>query len=128
MQGQLRGSIEDNVLTCLCWSELHAAQVSLRVPPSLFSTRAYQKIAEKAIEHLSKYGHPPGVHLQDIMEAELDRGSEGTFLRSILGEMYALQSQLDATFVLESLDRWIDSQKLSQAVNAAADALHDGEL
>lgn len=124
----LEGSLEDNILTILVWSEMHAPVVALRVPVDLFSTRPYQKIADHAVEYLTKYNKPPGVHIRDLLEADLRRGDEGRFLEQILGAMDELRVNLQPDFVLSQLDRFIQVRQLTQAVESAADSLHAGDL
>jgi len=128
MQHTLSGSLEDNVLTLLVYNEQYAAQVALQVPPNLFSTRAYQKIAEKAVNYIEAYHSPPRSHIRDLLEQDLRRGEEGSFLRQIIDAMTTLEPDLQPDYVLSQLSTFIDIRKLTLAVNSAADALHVGDL
>lgn len=124
----LQGSLEDNVLTTLCWSEEHASALSIQLNPEIFSTRAYRKIAEKAFDHLTSYHSPIGIHLRDVLEAELRRSDEGKLLGRIIDDMDALRADLQPVYVLNELARFIASRKLSMALDDAADALQAGDL
>jgi hypothetical protein len=125
---QLQGSVEDNVLTMLCFDEQNAATVALRVEPALFSTRAYQRIAEVAVGYLERYHRPPRAHLRDLLESELHRGEEGRFLAQVLDAMDALALELQSDFVLGQLDRWLASRHIWRHAERALDALHADKL
>ena len=124
----VQGSLEDNVLTVLVWSLQHSASVAIQCPPEIFSTRAYQKIAEKAHEFLQKYNEPPQAHIYDLLEPELERGDQGKFIGKILSAMDDLKDRLNIEYVLNELDRFIQTRQLSNAASAALDLLHDGDL
>lgn len=124
----ISGALEDNVLTALCWDASICHEVSLRVTPDLFSTRAYRRIAKEAVEYLQKYNKPPRVHIKDLLEERLQRGEEGTLLMDTLNAMERLQAELQPRYVLESLDTFINIRRLSQAIEKASDALQEGKL
>ena len=125
----LKGGLEDNVLTLLCYSDEYANALTLKLTPDLFSTRNYRKIAEKTFAHITAYGRPPGDHLRDIMEDDLRRGEEGTLLTKILDDMHGLYSNgFQAAYVLNELDRYISIRKLTAAVEDASDALARGDI
>ena len=128
MPDQLIGSLEDNVLTMLVWDEHNAPNVALKVLPDLFGTRAYQKIAQSAINYMSTYGSPPRGHIRDLLETDLSRGEEGRFLSQIIDAMERLASDLQAPYVLSQLDRFVEVRKLTRSVEQAADSLHTGDL
>lgn len=124
----LQGALEDNLLCMLCWDEEHAPTLALRLPPEIFSTRAYSRIAEQALGYMERYHRPPGVHLRDLLEGELRRGEEGRFLSQVLDAMDGLREGIQPDYVLGELDRFIEIRKLTQAVSRAADSLHAGDL
>jgi uncharacterized membrane protein YccC len=118
MPPQLKGALEDNVLTALCWSDQHAANVSMQVPAELFATRAYREIAEKAIDHLQRYNIPPKGHLRDLLEDKLRRGDEGILLKRTLDAMEELQANFQPEFVLEQLQHFIAMRKPMRSMRA----------
>lgn len=125
---QLDGALEDNILTLLCWSDQHASTVAMKVPPDLFSTRAFQEIAVVAVDYLARYQRPPRAHLRDLLEEKLDRGDEGRFLARVVDAMDRLHEELQPDYVLSQLDRFISIRRLTQTINRAADSLHSGDL
>lgn len=124
----LTGSLEDNVITLLAWSNEHAPIVSLKVAPELYSTRAYQKIARLAVDYLGTYGKPPRAHLRDLLEEDLRRGDEGRFLTQVMDAMDRLHEEMQPEYVLPQLDRFIAQRKLSMVLSKSMDQLHAGDL
>ena len=125
---QLEGLQEDNVLTVLAWDAQHAPMLALQLTPELFSTRAYQKVAEAALTYIHKYHAPPRVHLRDLLEDDLRRGEDGRFLNTILTAMDQLQADMQSQFIMDNLDRFIAIRKLTIKATEALDRLHAGDL
>ena len=142
------GSLEENVLVLLCWSE-HAGIVLARLTKAsqsmkpllvrgsnelsvrafdLFSTRSYKRIARTAIEYIEKYRKPPGIHLRDLLEDMLRRGDEGRLLVQIIEAMDRAKNDIQTEFVLSELDLFIRKQTLSLVVENIATSLDAGEI
>jgi hypothetical protein len=125
---ELKGSLEDNVLTLVCTNDQHAPGLLITLTPQLFSTRHYRKIAELAFVHIEKFGKAPGAHLRDALEADLRRGEEGLLIKRILDDIDALAPSLQPDYVLGHLSRFIALRKIAMAVEAAADAVAAGDV
>jgi hypothetical protein len=125
---QLKGSVEENVLTLLCWHDRHAPKLLLRLKPELFSTRNYRKIAEVAMLHIQRYSAAPKTHLRDLLEEQVRKGEEGKLLNRILDSMEELAEKLQADYVLGTLDAFIQHRNIKMALEAADDALEDGDI
>ena len=123
----LEDSLEDNVLTLICWDYDWAPKMALQVTADLFSTREYQRIAKFALDHLTKYGVPPRDHLRDYMEKEIAR-RDGTFLRDIINAMDALHSRIQGRFVQDDLDLFIARRKMLMSLDKAYDLLEQNDL
>jgi hypothetical protein len=128
MINKLEGSLEENVLTMLAYSEIHAFELALQLDAEIFSTNAYRIIAEKALAHIEVYGEPPRGHLYDALEAKLRRGDEGILLKKTLDAMRELAAELQPEYVLKNLNRFIEKRKLSIAVETAADHIQADQL
>lgn len=112
----------------LCWDEAHASEILMQVPPDLFSSRNYRRIAEAAADHIQAHGQPPKVHLRDILEADLRSGENGQLLQRILSDMDALWPDLQPDYVLTQLDKFISLRKISRAIEGASDAVAAGDV
>ena len=119
---QLKGGLEDNILTCLCWDADNAPALATKLKPELFSTRAYRRIAERAFAHIDEFGQPPRAHLPDLLEADM-RGDEGKIIRDTLEAMQRLSGELQPAYVLKALAGFVRLRKLALAVEQAGDAL-----
>ena len=124
----IKGALEDNVLTLLCWSEQHSPMLAIQLDPEIFSTRAYRDIAAKAIHHIASFSMPPCAHLRDLFEDKLRKPDEGKLLKMTFDAMEELHGQLQPEYVLKQLDTFIASRRLAMAVEQASDFLHQGEL
>jgi replicative DNA helicase len=125
---RLAQSLEDNVLTMLCWDEDHASEILMQVPPDLFSSRNYRKIATAAADHIEVYGHPPRAHLRDVLERDLLAGENGLLLQRILSDMDTLRPEIQPAYVLTQLDKFIALRKISRAIENASDAVQQGNV
>ena len=125
---QIKGSLEENVLTLLCTSDQHAPGLIMELTPALFSTRYLRKIAEVAFKHIAEYGRAPGPHLGDLMEEDLRRGEEGVLLTNLLVSIQELAGAIQPEYVLSQLGRFTELRKLAMAVEEAADAVQAGDI
>lgn len=123
----LKGSLEENLLTMLCWDDQNASAILLKVRPELFSSRSYRRIAEAAAKHLEEFGRAPQAHITDILEDDMRRGEEGILLRRILEDMAALAPTIQPDYVLTQLDKFITLRQISGAIEAASDAVQAGD-
>jgi len=125
----LTGSLEDNILTMLVHSAEHAANITTHIAPDLFSTPKYRTIAQRASDYISVYGVPPGVHMRDLLEKELNRGDDdGKMYARHCDDMDTLLPNLNAQYVLDGLAQFIASRKLAQAIEEADEHLRAGDL
>ncbi len=99
----LEGSLEENVLTLLCFSKTYATDVALEVDTALFTTTAYRKIAEKAAEYLVDYGKPAAGHLRDILETQIKKSEEGKLISATIQAMEELYPGMNEQFILDQL-------------------------
>lgn len=125
---QINGALEDNLLTLLCFSAECAAEISLRVPLSLWSTRYYRWIAEHAANYLERYSRPAGTHIRDLLEDRIKKGDEGKLILRAIDEMERLYPELQAQYVLERLDFFLEKRKLTQSIEEAIASLDKDDL
>ena len=125
----LTGSLEDNILTLLCHSAEHSANIAMQIAPNLFSTPKYRTIAERASDYILVYGKPPGVHMRDLLERELNRGDDdGKMYFRHCEDMDTLLPGLNADYVLAELARFVASRQLAQAIEEADEHLRAGDI
>ena len=129
MASELNGSLEENVLTGLCWNTELSAHLLLCIQPSMFSTTENREIAKRAFNYIEKYSAPPAAHMYDIFEHELRRvDASAKLLKRRLAEMEHLSPHLQASYVIERLDTFIQLAQLRQAVDKANEALFNEDV
>lgn len=117
----ISGTLEENVLTTLCWSDEFSLGVRLRVDPDLFSTVHYRDIAREAATYIDAYGRPPGPHMRDIL-AEKTRGSRGELLERVLVQMELLAPKANYQFVINELDGFLKEREFDRLLIEADEA------
>jgi hypothetical protein len=113
----------------LCWSDTLAPQIALKVQTSDFSIDTYRRIASAGLDFLQRHRRVARAHIGDLLENDLKRrGPDGQFMAEVLAQMERLAPHLNDAYVLGTLDRFLDTQRMINAVNAASDLLHNGDL
>ena len=120
-------ALEEAVLSLLCYSS-DATKLAMSVTYDLFTSRVNQLIAKTALEHIEKYHSPAGGALELILETDLRRGDEGILLGKTLSVLKEKAGTIDAVFVKENLDKFVQIQRLSGNLQTAMEHLHVGEL
>jgi KaiC/GvpD/RAD55 family RecA-like ATPase len=116
------------ILSLLCFDEVNAPKIALRLDSKLFQGRGNQQIARVAIEYIQKYRRPPGAQLEFLLEAELRRGEEGRFLGQTLDLLKKDFANLQPEFILSELDEFEESQRINNAAQLAIEAVASGDL
>lgn len=133
VQQTLSGSLEENVLTALCYHQTLATTIAMKVTPELFQSRSFRTIAKAAIDYIGKFSEPPRNHLPDLLEKELNNGSDQILWKEI-GRMEQIETELQADYVLAELDTWIDNHswyntlKEAMILNEKGDTAKSREL
>lgn len=122
------GALEDAVLTLLTYSSEHATALALRVPADLFTSKINQVIATAALDYIRRYNTPPKGQLEYLLEYELNRGEAGKLLGNQLDSIADQAKDIQASFILEELDRFIELQRTTKALGAALEAATGGDL
>lgn len=124
----LGGSLEENIITCLVYSDILAPHIALAIKSTDFSIAVYRRIAAAALDYLERFHQPARAHISDLLEQDLKRGPDGRFMSEVLVQIERLAPQINEEYVRDSLDRFVETQRLINAVNSASDLLHNGSL
>lgn len=124
----INGSVEENVLTALCWHSDTAVQLMTIVKAEMF-TEPYRPMARRIMGYISKYGASPCGHVRDLFELEMRRGDEVSLLfRRTFDAMEQFQSQLQPDYVLDRLDVFLNRAQLQAAIDDAQRALDEEDI
>lgn len=118
-------SLEQNILTLLCFSDCCAPLLRTKITAQLFSSPTYGLIAEKAIEFIDKYRTTPKEHTPDLVEAHFD---DLPTIRQIIFQMKETLKEINEQFVIDQLDRFITIRQWQDTLDHAAEALYQGNL
>lgn len=122
-------ALEQAVLALLCYSHEHAPLIALKVNDvDLFENKTNIAIAKATIDFIFRYGNAPGSQLQFLLEKDIDRGKEGELIRQELEQLEAMAKEVQANFIIEQLDHFIDSKRLQRSLDLAMDHLDQGDL
>lgn len=125
----MTGSLEENVLTLLVWSDTHAPTVAMQVNDDLFSTEAYRLIASRTLDYFEKFGNAPKVHAKDLLERELRRNdSRTTMLNIVFDTMERIQANINPDYITSRLSEFIERGRWRRVLADATDEVETGDL
>jgi replicative DNA helicase len=124
-------SLQENVLTLLCFSKEHVNSVANIVSVDLFDNEIYREIAEKAITYFKKFKKPIANHLPDVFEKQLNkeknRKRAETF-EIVLKGLRSIKNDINTEFVLQELHKFVHSQGLRLTLKRAVELYQEGKL
>lgn len=126
----LAGSLAENLLTLIAFSEKSCSLVRSSVEPELFSSAIYRDIVKRCYAYIDRYGKPPADHLPDLMEDVLTKGDQNaTLCGDILNFAYDHWNGggVNEQYVIEQLERFIRLQTLKIGVTRAVESLSEGD-
>lgn len=125
---KLEGAVEENILTLLCFDPKHAATLTVELTPDLFSTRAYREVAQAAFNHINEFRKPPRLHLRDILEAKIRKGTEGQLISETIDAMEKLNAEIQPEYVLSTLKAFVKKRRIKMAAERASDLADADDL
>lgn len=124
----LGGSVEENTITALCWDVNLSVQLMTIINAEMFS-EPYRPMARRIMGYISRYGQPPRAHVRDLFEVEMRRGDEISQLyRRTFDEMEKFAGELQASYVMDRLDTFIQKAQLRDAMENAMKALDEEDI
>lgn len=122
---RLSGSLQENVLTVLCFSDEHCKLVRAAVTPKTFESAVYREVAGAAIDFIDQYGEAIKEHLPDTLEhfLEGDDKRKATTFKRLLQNLYAARERVNAGYVITELQKFVRLQKFKSGLIDAVDAI-----
>jgi replicative DNA helicase len=127
----MSGSLEENVLTLLCFSKKHVELISSNVSVDHFTNEVYRDIAEKAVRYYKKYKKPIAGHLPDVFEKQLDKEKsrkKAEVYETVLKGLYELRDEINPEFVLQELEKFVNSQSIRLTLKKAVELYQEGKI
>jgi replicative DNA helicase len=122
------GSLQENLLVLLAWSETASGIIRNSVRIDLFASDLFRRIIHRIYEYLDQYKGPPKDHLPDICEDLLQDKDTGDLVASILESVHNLRDRINEEYVLSQLASFIRQQGLKIAIAEASEALQSGNM
>ena len=124
-----QSAIEQNVLCLLVYSDEHAHHVALKITDSgLFSNPTNQLIVQTSLDYITQYNAPPKGALRYLLESDLKRGEQGKLLNQTIDIIELEHLSIDAGFILEQLDNFLEHQRLTHSLRDALEILEQGDV
>jgi hypothetical protein len=123
-QDRFAVSLQQDLLTILCWSDDHGKTVAKIVSANLFEGD-FRTIAQRAIDFWQSHNTAPKQHiadlLADILEDPADR--RAATYRRILVQMLEVKDQINTDFVLKSMGSHVRVQQAKGVILQSAEKL-----
>jgi hypothetical protein len=110
---RLSGSLQENVLTVLCFNDDYCKIIRAAITPHLFESKVYKEIAGYAIDFIDQFGeaikeHLPD-HLEDILQGEDQRKAK--HYKQVLDNLFMSRDSVNSEFVKTELQKFVRVQK-----------------
>src|ERR1017187_6019821 len=123
---ELNATLQESLITILCYSNEHGKMVSAMVDPALFEGD-YRIIAERAIRYWQTENESPQWHLDDILDDLIGESGpnsrKATTYRRIMQSMLILSEHINAPYIIGRLRKFIRMQKMKSAILESAERL-----
>lgn len=122
---RLSGSLQENVLTCLCFNDDFCKQVRAAVTHRTFESAVFREVAGAAIDYIDQYGEAIKDHLPDSLEHLLkgkDSRKADTYER-LLKNLFSARDRVNPEYVVSQLQKFVRLQKFKSGLIDAVDAV-----
>ena len=120
--------MQENLLTLLCWSSKDQAKVIQNCIEWRLFEGQYREIAKRIYSYLDKYNRPPGDHIADLFQEELEGEDKRKAYawHSLLMQIHEARESIDNDFIMERLEIFVRMQRLREGIILSADKLRSG--
>jgi len=118
MPDVLPGSVQENLITMLCFDDANCSLISTSMPLEYFEG-VYQEIASRAYLYIEKYKTAPKDHIADELADLLDeKNKQNVIYDRVLKSIYRLNEGggLTTKYVMDSAQRFMKAQKLKHGL------------
>lgn len=118
------GSLQENVLTLLTYSEKHAPIIRGVVDVSLYGG-PYKIVALRIYDYIDRYKKPPGDHLPDILSEKLEGENkrEAALYADVIESIHAQKDKINTVYVMSQIETFVERQSLRNVAIDLAKAL-----
>lgn len=126
---RLSGSLQENVLTVLCFNDDYCRQVRAAVTHRTFENALYREVAGAALDFIDNYGEAIKEHLPDALEHFLkgDDERKASAYERLLKNLFQAKDSVNAQYVMTQLQKFVRLQKFKSGLIDAVDAIENHE-
>lgn len=129
MTTSITGSLQENLLTLLCFDSESAPLIINTVDTELFENKFYKIIAEKAKNFYSSFKKAPGDHLPDLLEKELATEDEDSAIfEDVIFKLHEFKEGINKEYVIKQLTSFIREQRLKAALTESVKQVQVGNI
>jgi hypothetical protein len=120
-------SLQESVLTALCFDQRWGAMIAAQVEPEHFDEQNhYREIARRVLESSQKQGRPPSeAHLDDLL-SDLLTGPDASSIRRLLYNLAEQAKTLNAEYVANRSHEFVRDQTIKHALLRASNRYSQG--
>jgi replicative DNA helicase len=128
LQNKLTGSLQENILSLLCFDTESAMTIRGVITPELFESHVYRDIATRAVSHMEQFNSCPGNHLPDIFESILegDNDEKADLYGQAITNLFDTKDDINNEYVMSQLNKFVRQQRMKSAVTASVKLIGDG--
>ncbi|MDJ0953458.1 MAG: DnaB-like helicase C-terminal domain-containing protein [Acidimicrobiia bacterium] len=122
------GSLQENLLTLLCFDPEHAPVIDSVVDVELFGGSVFSDVAHRASQFLQQFKEPAAEHLPDLFHDILygKDDKQAALYARVFENMAQVYDTINAGYVMSRLSGFVRRQKLTGTVVKAAQTLQLG--
>ena len=129
MSEKLSGSLQENLLCLVCFSDTGFQAVRDSVAPELFTSQVYRDILERIYDFIDRFKKPPKEHLADLLEDVLQKDTpQSQLYEQVIVAAHGLKDNLNEEYTLTQLDTFVRQQRLKIGVVQATQFISEGDL
>lgn len=126
---KISNSLQENVLTLLCYDDTHGKVISNIISPDIFEGD-YRLIAEHAFKFWRRYKSAPKDHAPDFMD-EILKGNTNSRRQSLFVQIFQsmnrLRENINTQFVMSQLKNLVRVQRLKAGIIESAERINKSE-
>ena len=122
---KLSQSLQENVLTLLCFSSKAVPILANSVEVNLFESSIYREIASQALGYYHEFKKPIGDHLPDVLEHIIEGKDKkkGDLYAEVVSNLHGFKDDINSEYVLKSLEKFARTQNLKKGIKRASELL-----
>jgi replicative DNA helicase len=124
---KLQGSLQENLLVLLCWSDTSFQLIRNSVATNLFTTDVYRDIIQRIYDYIDAHHKPPKDHLPDLVEDALEEKG-GELYRDVIKGVRAVRKTINEEYVLNQLSNFVRQQELKLGIIEASEKIQAGDI